>query len=149
MALGDGWTSQLIANLAQHLHNAGVGVWRPSGSYASGETAIVVRDIPPSPDRLIVLAPYVVVTAQRDLQDVTVGVQARIRGTTDPRVCEDISDTLFELLDGAKHVVLGDIRTVQIYRQSYGSLGQDGNKRWEASHNYYVEAMRPTPNRTQ
>lgn len=148
MAVGDGWTSQLIANLAQHLHDNSIGVWRTTGTYAAGEIAIVDRHIPPDPDRLITLADYVVVAAERDLQDVTTGVQARIRGTTDPRVCADIGDSLFELLDGAKHLVLGDIRIVQIYRQSYGSLGQDGNKRWEASHNYYVEAMRPTPHRT-
>lgn len=144
---GDGWTSQLIANLAQYLHDNGVGVWRPGGSYTAGEIAIVDRYIPPSPDRLITLATYPITTAP-GLQDVTVGVQFRLRGTTDPRVCEDIGDAIFELLDGAEHVALGDIHTVQIYRQSYGSLGMDGSERWEASHNYYVEAMRATAHRT-
>jgi hypothetical protein len=148
MADGDGWTSQLITNLAQYLHDHSVGVWRPAGSYTAGEIAICDRIIPPFPDRLITLAAYPITTPPQ-LQDVTVGVQARIRGTTDTRVCDDIGDALFELLDGAKHLVLGDIRTVQIYRQSAGSLGHDSNERWEASHNYYVEAMRSTLSRTR
>src|SRR5689334_8108573 len=109
MALGDGWTSQLIAALAQYLHDNGNGVWRPTGSYLSSETAIVVRDIPATPDRLITLAAYPIPTPA-GLQDITTGVQLRMRGTTDPRVCEDIGDAAFELLDGAAGITLGDIR---------------------------------------
>lgn len=148
MATGDGWTSQLVTALAQYLHDQAVGVWRPTGTYTAGEIAICDRIIPPSPDRLITLSAYPILTPP-DLQDVTTGIQCRLRGTTDPQVCQDIGDAIFELLDGAKHLVLGDIRTVQIYRQSAGSLGQDGSERWEASHNFYVEAMRRTAHRTE
>jgi hypothetical protein len=149
MATGDGWTSQLIAGLAQYLEDGGAGVWRPDGSaYEAGEIAITDRDIPPEPDEVITLADYPVAST-RGMQDVTVGVQLRIRGTTDPRVCRDIGDACFELLDGLAHAVFGDIRIVQMYRQSAGSLGKDAQDRWEASHNYYVEAMRLTANRTQ
>lgn len=141
-----GWTENLITGLAQHLAAAGIGVWRPAGVYTVGETAILYRAVPQSPDRVVTLAPYPVATTYQGLADVTVGVQARIRGTTDPRDCDALGDALYELLDSATNLRLGGVAVVQIYRQSATSLGQDGNSRWEASHNYYVDAMRPTAN---
>lgn len=148
MAVGDGWESQFLAALAQHLEDNAAGVWHPDGSnYAAGETAIIMRGIPSAPDRLITLATYPV-TAARGMQDITVGVQFRIRGTPDPRVCQDTADALFELLDSSGHQIWGDIRISDVWRQSYASLGQDALNRWEASHNYYVEAMRRTASRT-
>lgn len=141
-----GWTENLITGLAQYLAAAGVGVWQPNGVYTAGQTAIVYRAVPQTPDRLITLAPYPIADAYQGLADTTVGVQARIRGTTDPRVCDGIADALYELLDSATNLRLGGVAVVQIYRQSAVPLGQDGNGRWEASHNYYVDAMRPTAN---
>ncbi|MFY1658577.1 minor capsid protein [Micromonospora sp. WMMD1274] len=147
MATGDGWTSRLLTGLAQHIHAAGVAVWRPTGGYQPTETGIVVRGIPSSPDRIITLAPYPVTTTP-GVADVTQGVQLRLRGTTDPRVVEDLGDALFDLLDSATGLVWSGIPVVHVYRQSYAALGADGNGRWESSHNYYVDAMRQTPNRT-
>lgn len=148
MAVGDGWDSQLLAGLAQHLDDNSVGTWRPDGSaYLAGETAIVVRDIPDAPDRLITLATYPVTTI-RGMQDVTIGVQFRIRGTPDPRVCQDIADLVFELLDSSGFQMWADIRVSDVFRRSYASLGQDAKNRWEASHNYYADAMRLTAGRT-
>lgn len=148
MALGDGWTSQLIAGLAQHLEDNSVGVWRSDGTaYTAAEIAITEREIPPEPDSVITIATYPV-TSTPGMQDTTVGVQFRVRGTTDPRSCSDIADALFELLDSCGRQTFGDIAIVDITWRSNASLGQDGNLRWEASHNYYVQAMRRTPNRT-
>lgn len=149
MATGDGWTSRLLTGLAEHLAAAGIGVWRPDGPpYTADEIGIVTRAIPTSPDRIITLAPYAVGTALPGMADHTQGVQVRCRGTQDPRVVEDIADAVFDRLDGVTRLTLGGIPVVQIYRQSYTSLGQDQNGRWESSSNYYVEAMRPTSNRT-
>ena len=149
MATGDGWTSRLITGLAEHLAANGIGVWRPTGpAYTSAEIAIVDRDIPPQPDRVVTLADYPVAVDLPGMADHTVGVQIRVRGTSDPRVCRDISDLIFDLLDSATGLRPGDIPVVQIRRQSYTSLGKDGNGRWESSSNFYVEAMRPTANRT-
>lgn len=141
-----GWTENVVTGLAQYLAAAGVGVWRSTGVYAAGEIAIVYRAVPQTPDQLITLAPYPVATSYQGLADTTVGVQARIRGTADPRVCDGMGDALFELLDSATNLTFGGVRVVHIYRQSYTSLGQDTNSRWESSHNYYVDAMRPTAN---
>lgn len=144
---GEGWTSRLLVGLAELLDTNSVGTWNPTGVYAAGETGILIRAILPEPDRIITLAPYIVASPP-GLADYTLGLQVRIRGTTDPRICDDIGDLVFDLLDSASNLTLGGIPVVQVYRQSFASLGQDSNSRWEASHNYYFEAMRPTSNRT-
>jgi hypothetical protein len=143
------WTTNLITGIAELLAAAGVGEWRPSGpAYTADEVGILMRAIPQQPDRVITLSPYPV-TSPVGMADIVQGVQVRCRGTTDPRVCEDLADTTFDLLDSASRLTLGGVSVVQIYRQSYTSLGQDGNGRWESSSNYYVEAMRPTVNRPE
>lgn len=146
MAIGDGWTSRLITGLAEHLHAAGVGVWRPTGSYQASETAIVIRDIPTTPDRLITLAAYVVGGGHGNAST-TQGVQVRLRAGRDPREVDDLADAIFDLLDSAGPMTLGGVGVSQIYRQSYSSLGKDGNGRWERSENYYLDAERPTVHR--
>ncbi|GIJ10731.1 minor capsid protein [Micromonospora andamanensis] len=146
MATGDGWTSRLITGLAELLDAADVGTWRPTGGYTAEEIAIVVRGIPQQPDRLITLAPYRV-PSPIGIADFVQGVQLRTRGTTDPRVAEDIADACLDLLDSASNLTVGGIAVVQISHRSYTSMGQDNNGRWETSSNYYVEAMRPTIHR--
>lgn len=142
------WTTQLITGLAELLADASVGAWRPDGpAYTANEVGILMRSIPAQPDRVITLTPYPVASPV-GLADYVQGVQIRCRGTTDPRVCEDLDDQVFDLLDSAAGLTLGGVSVVQLYRQSYTSLGQDGNGRWESSSNYYVEAMRPTAHRT-
>jgi Bacteriophage minor capsid protein len=146
MSVGDGWTSRLLAGMAEQLAAAGVGAWRPDGAYAADEVGILVRAIPTSPDRIVTLAAYPV-SAEVGLAEITTGVQVRIRGTTDPRTCDDLADHVFDLLDSAANLSWGGIPVVQVYRQSYASLGTDTAGRWQASHNYYVDAMRTTSNR--
>ena len=148
MATGDGFTSRLLVGLAEHLRDAGIGAWRSTGTYTSGETGILIRAIPQDPDRIITLAAYPIGTALQGMADHQLGIQLRLRGTTDPRVCEDLADTVFDELDSLAGVSWGGIPIVQVWRQSHASLGQDGNGRWEASHNYAVHAMRPTSNNT-
>lgn len=152
MPTGDGWTSRLLVGLAQHLDANSIGDWDPTGTYTADQVGILIRAVPSTPDTVITLAPYVNATAERGLGDLTTGVQLRFRGTTDPRVCEDLADEAFDLLDSSGFQVWGtppaDIVIADVYRASYTSLGQDSNGRWEASHNYFVEAMRPTTNRT-
>jgi hypothetical protein len=143
-----GWTTDLLTGVAEHLAAHDIGVWRPTGgTYQPSETAIVIRAIPPAPDRLITIAPYVAVS-DVGLSGFTQGIQFRFRATQDPRDCDDLADDVFDLLDSAEHLLLGGIHVNQLYRQNSTSLGQDGSKRWEASHNYYAEAERPTVHRS-
>lgn len=146
MATGDGWTSRLLTGLAEDLHAAGVGTWRPAGKYQVGETAIVMRDIPTSPDRVITLAGYVVGGPHGNASTIQ-GVQFRLRGLQDPRDVDDLADAIFDLLDSSGPHDWHGVGVSQIYRQSYTSLGKDTNGRWERSENYYTDAERPTVHR--
>lgn len=143
-----GWSTNLLEGLAQDMAGHGIGTWRTSGVYTAGETGILIRAVPQTPDRIITLAAYPVDSGYVGLADTTIGVQIRLRGTTDPRDCDDLADTIFDQYDSATGLTLGGIHVVQLVRRSYTSLGQDGNQRWERSENYYLDAMRPTANRT-
>jgi hypothetical protein len=148
-----GWTTDLLTGLAVHLAAAELGTWRPTGAYTAAETGIVIRGIPQTPDRLITLAPYPLDGGEhRGMADHDSALQIRVRGTTDPRVCEDLADAIFDLLDSTgsdrSQLDLGGIKVIDMWRQSYTSLGVDTNGRWERSENYYLAAMRPTANKT-
>lgn len=141
-----GWTSDLLAGLAQYLDDKNVAVWRPNPGdvYQPAETGIVIRAIPDKPDRLITLATYVV-DDRPGMQEQTVGLQIRVRGLPRaPGDCDDLADAVFEQLDSIGHATWGGVEIVDCYRQSHASLGADGMHRWARSENYYVDAMRAT-----
>lgn len=139
------WTTDLIAGLAQHLDDAGLGVYRPSGAYQPGEIAIVAGIVPPTPDRVIVLTPYAA-TRPLGLADTAVSVQVRVRGPAgDTRAAAAVLDPVHELLDGARGLVLGGIRVVQILHASGPApIGLDSGNRPELTDNFLVQAERPT-----
>ena len=142
-----GWTTRLLTGLAEHLATAGIGTWRTTGVYTDGETGILIRAVPPAPDRIVTLAAYPVASPP-GMADHTTGVQVRVRAGQDPTGCDDLADAIHDLLDGAHDLTLGGIRISQITRTSYASLGQDGNRRWERSENYAIAAVRPTAHNT-
>jgi hypothetical protein len=146
MALGDGWTSRVLTGLAEHLAAAGVGTWRATGSYQAGETGIVIRAVPASPDRIITLAAYPAGGGPGNAST-TLGVQVRLRGGRDPRDVDDLADAIFDAIDSSGPHLWHGVGVSQVYRQSYSSLGQDSNGRWERSENYYLDAERPTVHR--
>ncbi|MFG2059666.1 minor capsid protein [Micromonospora sp. NPDC048930] len=149
MATGDGWTSRLLTGLAEHLAAASVGDWNAAGLYTDDQTGIFIRAVPPSPNRIITLAAYPVGTELQGMADHLTGVQIRVRGIPgSPQDCDDLADAIFDELDSLTGVTWGGIPVKQVWRQSYTSLGQDNNSRWERSENYYIDTMRPTAHRT-
>jgi len=153
-----GWTTDLLTGLAEHLAARGAGTWRPDGSaYTPAETAIVIGAMPPDPDRIIALRTYTVDwTGYGDADDdgridVTTGLQVRTRGR-DPREVLDLADAVRDALDGLAAVRLGTVWVSQIVRRSGEELTAmttlDQGDRAERVDNYYVQASRPTPNRS-
>lgn len=144
-----GFQSDLLEGFAQLLANAGVGAWSPAGTYGPGVTGIVLHKLPDLPDRVIVLAAYVVAD-DPSLSDSTLGLQVRTRmDGQDPRPTDDLSDLVFDQIQGREGYDLPTgIRVVQSLRQSGDSLGQDDSRRWVRSDNYHVDAHRPSPHRT-
>ncbi|BCJ64150.1 minor capsid protein [Polymorphospora rubra] len=143
-----GWTTDLLEGCAEHLAAASVGLWLPNGVYGPDDIGIVIRDVPQTPNRLITLANYPVGTDLPGMADHISAIQIRIRAGRDPRECDDLADDVFDALDSAMGLRWRGIPIKQIWRQSYTSLGKDGNGRWERSENYYIDSMRPTAHRT-
>lgn len=144
-----GWTGNLLAGVAELLAAAGAGVWQPDGSaYADGDTALVVGALPQGPARAVALSLYPV-TDHPVLNDVVVGLQARIRGAAagDTRPTSDTADDLYQALHGLRNLRVGGIDVVQITRQSGAQLGPDASGRDERTENYYIQAARPTAGR--
>ncbi len=140
------FTASLIAGLAQHLADAGIGLWQPTVPYAPGDTAIVVAVLPAAPDRCVCLTPYPV-EDWVGVADVTVGVQVRCRGGQDPTGAQDLDDRVFDLIHGADGHSWGGVDVVQVYRQSGAPIGRDKNDRYQVTSNDYIDADRPTASR--
>ncbi len=146
--------SLLVAGIAQLLDDTGVGIWDPTGApyaapYAADATGIYQRRIPSDRDNAIALSTYVV-SDDPTLSDSITGLQVRGRtGGEDPQTTDDLMDAVFNQLQGLFEVTLpSGIRVISCSRKSGVSLGQDENKRWSSSNNYYVAIWRPSPNRT-
>ncbi|MFE3449624.1 minor capsid protein [Nonomuraea sp. NPDC059194] len=140
------WTADLLTAIAEHLHAQGVGVWKPAGGYTSSDIAITFGRLPTTPDRAIALAAYGVDQFADDPvnTDGTQGVQLRLRGTTDPRVVDDIADRAFDALQGWQQPTAGILLCT---RRINAPMGVDGNQRWERADSYHLLVHRPTSNR--
>lgn len=143
-----GFQTDLLTGLAVHLAGSGIGVWSPTGAYTAGQTGIVLATVPAAPDSIITLTGYGV-TDDPSLSDSVQGVQVitRARGG-DPRPTDDLADLIFDRLHGATGLTLSTgVRVVHCLRRSQVSLGQDGNRRWQRSDNYYLTVHRPSLHR--
>lgn len=143
-----GYTKDLLEGVAQYLAAGGVGVWKSSGVYTSTETGIILRTLPQSPDRVIVLAAYPVAN-DPSLSTTVTGMQVTTRwGGADPRPTDDLTDAVFDRLHGAHGIDLpGGIRLVECLHRSGSTQGQDANQRWRNADNYYLTTHRPSPHR--
>lgn len=143
-----GFQTDLLVGVAEHLAVAGVGAWNTAGVYTADQTGIVLATVPASPDSVITITGYGV-TDDPSLSDSVQGVQFITRtGGGDPRPTDDLADSIFDRLHGATGLLLSTgVRVTQCLRRSHVSLGQDGNRRWQRSDNYYLDVHRPSLHR--
>lgn len=141
--------TNLLTGIAQLIVGAGLGVWRDTGAYAAGDTAIVLDTVPATPDRVITLTDYVV-SDDPSLSDSIIGVQVRTRwGGADPRPVKELDGAIFALLHGMPaRTLTGGVKVVSCFRNSGVSMGQDSNNRWGRSSSYYTRVHRPSTNRS-
>ncbi|MGY1773504.1 minor capsid protein [Blastococcus sp. SYSU D00813] len=138
------FASDLMAGVAQLLAAAEVGTWQPTGVYPpSAVRPIYMRAVPAKPDRLITVSHYPV-AGIAGAADTVEGIQVRNRGpaTDDPRPADDDADEIRAALDGLEHVDVGGWHVSLIRWQSGGPLGQDANRRWEMTQNFYLHTVR-------
>ena len=144
-----GYQKDLLEGVAQWLAAAAVGTWKTTGIYSASETGIILRTLPSTPDRVIVLATYPV-SDDPSLSDTVTGLQVTTRWAgADPRPTDDLTDAVFDVIHGAHGVDLATgIRIVEAMHRSGTTLGQDANQRWRNSSNFYLTTHRPSPNRS-
>ena len=139
-----GRSTRILNGLAQLLHSADIGTWRPDDPYEADDIGIVVGDLPPSPDQVIGLRSYFV-EAEGNGDEIT-AVQIRVRGIPNSVAsCDDIADAITDHLHYAEPGSLGGIPVTLIWRYSGPvPLGQDGNRRSERTDNYNLHTLRDT-----
>lgn len=141
-----GFTSDLLAGVAQLLDADGVAVWNPSGVYTDSEVGIVIGPPSQKPPSLVALAVY---NSADDpaASDSTVFLQVRTRAPDDdPRKADDLDDGVFDSLQGLRATVNG-VRLVYGKRNSSSPLGVDSNGRQERTSNYELMVHRPSTHR--
>lgn len=142
-----GVTTDLLTGWAERLAAAGIGTWRPDGSpYSAGETAIVIGDLPPTPDRVIGLRAYQV--DHTGTTDQTWAVQVRTRGLPGNSLdVDDLADDVFTAMHFAEPGRMGSVLVSLVWRQiGAAPLGQDANRRSGRADTYYQHINVSTPN---
>lgn len=136
-----GFENTLATGIGEHLAASCGWSWKASGAYASTETGIVIDALPQDPANLVSLHIY---TVDEPLEpDALMGCQIVMRnGSADPRKVNDMADRAFNALHGLTDATLAGLHISLAWRQSTASLGQDGNRRWSRSDNYYIRAHR-------
>ena len=144
-----GFQTDLLTGLATYLQSNSIGTYSTSTVYTGAQTAIILGNIPQTPDRIVTLTAYPVEDAPA-MSDSVIAVQVRTRwGGQDKRPVDDLDDLIFNLLHGATRITLSTgVVIVQCVRNSAATLGQDGNNRWSNVSNYYLTVHRPSTHRT-
>lgn len=144
-----GLESQLMTGAAALLAAANVGTYRDDGTaYGSDETAIVLGELPPTPDRVIGLTTYPV-SDDPALSDSVVGLQVVTRTTGSVLDLADLTGAVFDQLHGLRDTRLSSgLWVVQLLRRSGTPLGLDENRRWRHSQNFYATIHAPSAHRT-
>lgn len=139
------YETDIVEGLAEHLAAVLPAEWQPSGVYTpgAGPAAIVVRMLPDLQRDLITLSSYPV-SDQWGPNDSVLGVQVRTRAEAadDPRLTDELDDAVYAALHGLSHLRLLGHPVTKVARQSGASMGQDSNRRWQRSSNYYVTGPR-------
>ncbi len=148
-----GFQTNLLTGIAVDLAAAGLSLtWNTSGVYTTAQTGIVLGTVPQAPDRIVTLTAYGV-DDDPSLSDSIIGLQVRTRwGGQDPRLVNDLDDSLFAYLHGKEAWTVGSgaaAVVIGLCLRVSGpvSLGQDANNRWSLSSNYYLDLWRPSTNR--
>lgn len=136
----------LLAGLAEHLADNGIGTWNPTGAYTAAQVGIALETMPQAPSRAIGIWQYGAGEASAVADYDEVRVQVRVRGTADPRVSRAQAQAVYDLLHGDSFRTLPDGTVCESILGTQGgpvSIGQDGNARHEHVVNLRVQVTNP------
>lgn len=137
-------TSAVLEATAQHLAATGVADYNPSGVYPAGATAITLKSVPTTPDRVLTLTVYGIDDSPDPGDDLRVFLlQVRARGLTFPPTdVDDLAEQARDALTVHHTDWPGGVRIDRCYRVSTIPLGADGNRRQERTDNYRLTTRR-------
>lgn len=118
-------------------------VYTSLGVYTAGQTGIMMKVMPATPDRVVTLA----LVTQGDNITQPLGnwmLQVRGRGLPgQPLDVDDLMDSIFDVLHGTQNLVFGTVTVIQMNRQVSVPMGEDTAKRWERVDQYYLDVNLP------
>jgi hypothetical protein len=129
---------------AQIIDASALAVFHEDAVYEDSETGIVMKAVPPSPDRVVTIT---VVPRSDDIAapQGEVMVQLRFRGLPNqPLDVDALADAVKPLFHGLSKVPMGDHVLVQCDRRQSVPLGQDAFKRWERADQFYLDVEFPS-----
>lgn len=133
----------MIEGIARYLHDQGIGVFS-----IAGPGNIFPERMPSSPDEAIYLHTDPDGENDSELGYDQVALQVIVRGTKDPRVAKAKADEIYGALQGLGPVTLPDgTRLISLHGSVPGSIGADGNGRYEYSINFSAEIRALTAHR--
>ncbi len=138
-----GLADDISQGFAQIIEDAGLAVFNESGKYDDADTGILMKAVPPSPDRIVTIT---VVPLSDDIAapQGQVMVQLRYRGAPgEPLDVDELADAVKPLFHGLTNMPMGDHTVVQCDRRQSVPLGQDSSKRWERADQFYLDVEYP------
>jgi hypothetical protein len=137
-------TTLLLTGIAQLLDLQHVGVYRLDEALGPDDTAIILKTMPDSPDRCIVLN-YLPMNAIPDQAHNSGLLQVACRGKPGiPLDSDELADACDEWLNGLTQHALGtDCTLNQCYLRNAVNLGQDEAQRWITTNQYNVDVDTP------
>lgn len=129
---------------AQQLAITGVGTYKPDGIYTTGETGIILKATPPTPDRVVTLNAYIPGGDNPNPGAVTdeVMLQIRTRGLANPPTdVDDLAEAAVTALVG-HHLSWPGLTVQRVHRLSTLPLGADQNRRQERTDNLRLLILR-------
>jgi len=139
-----GAATDISVGLASVIAGAGLGiVYNPTTAYTASQTGIVMKSVPATPDRVVVIS-VIPMSDELAAPSGEVTVQIRTRGTPNSALdVDDLADSIKPILHGLKAQTWGSVQLVQMFRNNAVTLGQDDSKRWERVDDYTLDVEYP------
>lgn len=138
------YVKDLLTGVAQLLNDAGVGVYKATGAYASTDRAIVFGDYPQQPNQCLVLnyTPAVLdVVSSEELGT----LECHVRGAPgDSWDTVDTAAALRDALGGITQRAFGTANVIQLLHSNSVPLSQDDLKRATQAETFQVNLETPS-----
>jgi hypothetical protein len=134
------YTVEVLKGLAQLIADAGIAVYKTSGSYTAADRGVYFSEMPTGATQAVSLTRYL--DQPGALGQNNVMVQIRTRLTQNPLEGEAVVDQIRDLLHRRTYTDLGGYRFNLISQESFAPLGKDANGRYQYTQNFLLTGTR-------